>query len=146
MSDLYLWIKTFHILAVISWMAGLLYLPRLFVYHVERGQEHEHSREMLEVMEYRLLRYIMNPAMMVSWLAGLALLATPGVVSFSDVWIWVKLVSVLAMTGFHMWLSARRKALLAGNDTMSGRGYRFANEVPTLLMIVIVGMVILRPF
>ena len=130
MTDLlamaYPWIKALHVMAVISWMAGLFYLPRLFVYHADK-----------------LLRLIMNPAMITSWIAGLALVMTPGIVDFSTFWPWTKAGGVLAMTWFHMWLAGQRKALLAGQG-LSGRRYRMMNELPTLFMVVIVVSVIVK--
>lgn len=141
LSTIYPWVKSLHVIAVISWMAGIFYLPRLFVYHAERpGTEPAAS---LRIMEEKLLRFIMNPAMIVTWGAGLALVATPGVVDWSLVWPWVKAVAVLAMTGFHMWCARERRNLAAGHSR-SGRHYRLMNEVPTLLMIIIVIAVIVR--
>jgi putative membrane protein len=143
----YPWTKTLHVISVIAWMAGLFYLPRLYVYHVERvaaiGGETE---TLFRTMEVRLLRAIMAPAMIATWVFGLALLATPGVVDWSAVWPWSKAAAVLAMTWFHHWLGLRRKDFVAGTNTRSGRTYRMMNEVPTLLLIVIVVSVIARPF
>ncbi len=147
MTDLlslaYPWVKALHIMAVMSWMAGLFYLPRLYVYHAERGQSGQEPVRSFEIMEYKLLRMIMNPAMIVTWLAGLALVFTPGIVDWSSIWPWTKTACVIAMSGFHGWLSVQRKALLAGNG-VSGRSYRLANEVPTLLMVVIVLSVVVK--
>ena len=139
----YPWIKAFHVMAVISWMAGLFYLPRLFVYHAERGQNGGEPAQSFQIMEEKLLRMIMNPAMVVTWLAGLALVLTPGVVVWSDLWPWSKAAGVLAMTWFHMWLAGQRKALSRGQG-LSGRRYRMMNELPTLFMVVIVLSVIVR--
>ncbi|KGJ05722.1 putative membrane protein [Paracoccus halophilus] len=147
MTDLlslaYPWVKSLHVMAVISWMAGLFYLPRLFVYHAERGQAAGEPAGSFQVMEDKLLRVIMNPAMIVTWLAGLALVLTPGIVDWGAIWPWSKAAAVLAMTWFHMWLAAQRRALLRGQG-LSGRHYRMMNEVPTLLMVVIVLSVIVR--
>lgn len=147
MSDLlahaYPWMKSLHVMAVISWMAGLFYLPRLYVYHAERGKIGAEPRQSFDIMEEKLLRVIMNPAMIVTWIAGLALVATPGIVDWSMVWPWTKAAGVLAMTWFHMWLGMQRKALLAGQG-LSGRRYRMMNEVPTLLMVVIVLSVVVK--
>lgn len=147
MTDLlataYPWIKALHVMAVISWMAGLFYLPRLFVYHAERGQMGTEPVASLVIMEDKLLRLIMNPAMIVSWIAGLMLVMTPGIVDFSTLWPWTKAAGVLAMTWFHMWLAGQRKALLAGRG-LSGRRYRMMNELPTLFMVVIVLSVIVK--
>ena len=139
----YPWIKAFHVMAVISWMAGLFYLPRLFVYHAERGQNGGEPAQSFQIMEEKLLRMIMNPAMVVTWLAGLALVLTPGIVVWSDLWPWSKAAGVLGMTWFHMWLAGQRKALARGQG-LTGRRYRMMNELPTLLMVVIVVSVILR--
>ena len=143
LSTYYPWIKSLHVMAVLSWMAGLFYLPRLFVYHAERGQNGTEPAQSFAIMEEKLLRMIMNPAMVVTWLAGLALVLTPGVVVWSDLWPWSKAAGVLAMTWFHMWLAGQRKALSRGQG-LSGRRYRMMNELPTLFMVVIVLSVIVR--
>ena len=143
LSLAYPWVKSLHVMAVISWMAGLFYLPRLFVYHAERGQNGAEPAASFDIMEEKLLRMIMNPAMVVTWLAGLALVLTPGVVVWSDLWPWSKAAGVLGMTWFHMWLAGQRKALARGQG-LTGRRYRMMNELPTLLMVVIVVSVILR--
>jgi putative membrane protein len=140
----YPWIKAVHVMAVITWMAGLFYLPRLFVYHAERVAAGSDTDAMFQTMERRLLRAIMNPSMLVSWGAGVALVATPGIVDWSWTWPWVKAASVLAMTAFHMWLAARRRDFAAGRNTLSGRQYRAMNEVPTVLMVAIVLAVIVK--
>lgn len=141
----YSWVKVVHIAAVISWMAGLFYLPRLFVYHVERATVGSELDLTLQVMEEKLLRVIMTPAMIVAWGAGIVLIAM-GSFDFGSVWAWAKLVAVIAMSGFHGWCSVRRKEFVAGSNVRSGRTYRLANEVPTVLMLVILVMVIVRPF
>ncbi|WP_323716463.1 CopD family protein [Paracoccus aminovorans] len=147
MTDLlalaYPWTKALHVMAVISWMAGLFYLPRLFVYHAERGQLGSEPVQSFRIMEEKLLRMIMNPAMVVSWIAGLALALTPGIVDWTMVWPWTKAAGVLGMTWFHMWLAGQRKALLAGHG-LTGRRYRMMNELPTLLMALIVLSVIVK--
>ncbi len=143
LSHAYPWMKSLHVMAVISWMAGLFYLPRLFVYHAERGQNGAEPAQSFQIMEEKLLRVIMNPAMVVTWLAGLALVLTPGVVVWSDLWPWSKAAGVIAMTWFHMWLAGQRKALARGQG-LSGRRYRMMNELPTLFMVVIVLSVIVR--
>jgi putative membrane protein len=148
MSDLlsgwYPWVKALHIMAVIAWMAGLFYLPRLFVYHAERVQGPGELHAALVVMEDRLQKVIMRPAMVAVWVAGLALVFTPGIVVWSDLWPWTKAAAVLAMTWFHHWLIARRKDLAAGKNRLTGRQYRMMNEVPTLLMVVIVLSVVVK--
>lgn len=143
LAMVYPWLKALHVMAVLSWMAGLFYLPRLFVYHAERGQSAKEPAASLVIMEDKLLRLIMNPAMIVAWIAGIGLVITPGIVDFSMIWPWSKGIAVLAMTWFHMWLATQRKALLAGRG-LSGRSYRLMNEVPTLLMVVIVLSVIVK--
>lgn len=145
LSLLYPWTKSLHVISVIAWMAGLFYLPRLFVYHVEQVEAGGLTDKMFQTMERRLLRAIMNPAMISTWLFGLLLVATPGVIDWGAVWPWTKAASVLAMTWFHYWLGLRRKEFISGNNTRSGRDYRIMNEVPTLLLIVIVISVIAKP-
>ncbi len=150
MSDLlftaYPWIKSLHVVSVISWMAGLFYLPRLFVHHAERASKGSELEETFQMMEHKLLKVIMNPAMIASWFFGLLLVATPGVIPWSDVWPWLKLLSILAMTWFHMWLGQRLQEFAVSANTRSGRTFRIMNEVPTILMLVIVFSVIARPF
>ncbi|WP_347313695.1 CopD family protein [Defluviimonas sp. SAOS-178_SWC] len=131
-------------MSVISWMAGLFYLPRLFVYHVEQIEQGSETDRLFQVMERKLLRLIMNPAMTATWIFGLALVFTPGIADWSEVWPWTKAVSVLTMTWFHHWLGYRRKDFMAGANTRSGRTYRMMNEVPTVLMIIIVASVIVK--
>lgn len=142
----YPWTKSLHVISVIAWMAGLFYLPRLFVYHVERVGSGNETDELFQTMERRLLKAIMNPSLIASWLFGLALVFTPGVVDWSSVWPWTKATAILGMTWFHHWCGLRRKDFLAGTNTRTGRQYRMMNEVPTLFMIVIVVSVIARPF
>lgn len=143
LSTLYPWIKSLHVMAVIAWMAGLFYLPRLFVYHAERAMQGQEPAESLVIMEKKLLRVIMNPAMTVAWLAGLCLVLTPGIVDWSQIWPWTKAAAVIAMTVFHHWLARQRKELAAGRS-LGGRRYRMMNEVPTLLMVIIVSSVIVK--
>ena len=144
MSEIYLWVKAFHIMAVMSWMAGLFYLPRLFVYHVEQVETGSPTDKMFQTMEYRLLKAIMNPAMIITWILGLILVVTPGLVDWSDTWPWVKGFCVIAMTIFHIWLGKKRKDFVASVNVLTGRQYRVMNEAPTLLMIAIVLSVILK--
>ena len=140
----YPWVKAFHIIAVISWMAGLFYLPRVMVYHVERAVLGDILDSTFQVMEMKLLRVIMNPALIASWIFGILLVMTPGVVDWSFVWPWLKAVSVVGMTWFHHWLSLRRKDFEYGSNTLTGRHFRIMNEVPTILMIVIVISVVVK--
>ena len=141
----YLWIKALHMIAIISWMAGLLYLPRLFVYHCD-AQLGSDKSETLKIMERRLLRAIMNPAMIVSWLAGGALLWNMREGLMEIAWIHVKLVCVFGMTIMHMMMGKWRREFAEDRNTRSHKFYRTANEIPTVLMIVIVVMVIVQPF
>lgn len=138
--------KAIHIMAVISWMAGIFYLPRLFVYHAESATPGDQLSETLKVMERKLMRLIMNPAMIVTWLFGLAMVFTPGLIDWSEIWPWVKAFLVIVMTWFHHSLVKWMKAFAADRNTRSGRFYRLANEVPTIAMIGIVLMVVVRPF
>jgi len=140
----YPWIKALHIMAVISWMAGLFYLPRVMVYHVERAETGDVLDVTFQVMESKLLRVIMNPAMIATWFFGGLLVVTPGIVDWAMVWPWLKGGSVLIMTWFHHWLSLRRKDFEMGQNSLTGRQYRLMNEVPTILMIVIVLSVIIK--
>lgn len=144
LAEWYFWTKSLHVISIITWMAGIFYLPRLYVYHVEQAHKGPALTETLEVMERRLLKGIMNPSLISTWIFGLALVFTPGVVDWSLVWPWVKGASVIAMTVFHMWLAARRKDLLAGTNTVSGRNYRLMNEVPTVLLLAIIFAVIFK--
>lgn len=145
LAHAYLWIKALHVMSLIAWMAGLFYLPRLYIYHcmVPRGST---ESERFKVMERRLLKQIMNPAMIATWLFGTLLILTPGAVDWSAGWWHTKLLMVLMMTGFHGACGKWRKLFLEDRNTKSQRFYRFANEVPTVLMIVIVIMVIVKPF
>ena len=142
---MYEWLKAFHIIAVIAWMAGKLYLPRLFVYHCDAAPGTPAS-EMLKTMERRLLRGIVNPAMIATVLFGVALLATPGIVDWSQHWIHVKLALVLLLIVVHGFLARWRKEFEADRNRRSARFYRFVNEVPTILMIAIVILVVVKPF
>lgn len=142
LSVIYPYAKAFHVMAVISWMAGLFYLPRLFVYHTERGRAPEPAGSFV-IMEDKLLRLIMNPAMIATWASGLTLVLTPGIVDWSMIWPWTKAAGVLGMTWYHMWCAGQRRMLLSGQGH-SGRRYRMMNEVPTLLMIGIVLSVIVK--
>jgi len=142
---LYPWVKALHIMAVISWMAGLFYLPRLFVYHAERATVGSELDQTFQVMEQKLLKVIMNPAMVVAWICGLILIGM-GAFDFSSAWSWIKIAGVVGMTAFHMWLGKERKAFANGFNQRSGKGFRLANEVPTVLMLIIVVMVVVRPF
>ncbi|MCO8143747.1 CopD family protein [Rhodovulum tesquicola] len=144
LASYYPWTKSLHIIVVLTWMAGLFYLPRIFVYHVERAAVGSETDEVFKVMEMKLYRYIMNPSIILVWVFGLALVFTPGIVDWGSVWPYAKGAAVIGMTWFHMWLGLRRKEFLAGTNTRTGRSYRMMNEVPTLLMLVIVFAVVLK--
>jgi putative membrane protein len=140
----YPWLKAFHIIAVVAWMAGLLYLPRLYVYHadVPRGS---HRAAMLEIMERRLLRGIMLPAVVMTYGFGLALAAVPGIVDWHHGWIWAKLALVAVLTIFHALLARWRRDFAGGNFLHTAKFYRIVNELPTILLIAIVLLVVLKP-
>ena len=142
----YPWVKSLHIISVIAWMAGLFYLPRLFVYHTEQVEQGGDTDRLFALMELRLLRVIMNPAMIATWVFGLALVFTPGIIDWGFIWPWAKAGAVLLMTWFHHWLGRRRKEFIVGKSTVTGRQFRLMNEVPTVLLIIIVISVIARPF
>lgn len=144
LADAYLWIKAFHIMAVIAWMAGLFYLPRLYVYHVEQVGSGNPTDALFQTMEEKLLRIIMNPAMIAAWVLGILLVLVPGVVYWGALWPWTKLAALVGMTWFHMWLAGRRKDFLHDRNRLSGRQYRMMNEVPTLLMVLIVVAVVVK--
>lgn len=142
----YPWSKALHVISMTAWMAGLFYLPRLFVYHVESGKKNNVVHETFCTMEKKLLRFIMNPAMISTWVFGIILSITPGIISWSqDIWIYPKLFSVFILTWVHHWLALRRLDFINGRNTVSSRTYRVMNEVPTICLVVIVLMVIVRP-
>jgi len=145
LSDYYLWIKAIHIMAVISWMAGLFYLPRLFVYHTRVAVGGDQD-QLFQLMESKLMRIIMRPAMVVTWVFGLALVFTPGIIFWDSTWVWVKAVAVIGMTGFHETLAKHARRFAGGENVRDETFFRRINEVPTILMVVIVIMVIVRPF
>jgi putative membrane protein len=145
LMQFYPWLKAFHIIAVIAWMAGLLYLPRLFVYHAGVAADSAQAA-MFIVMERRLYRGIMIPAASLSVLLGGLLLAVPGLVDWSSGWIYGKLVLVLGLAIMHGLMGKWRRDFAAANNRHAARFYRFMNEVPTLIMIAIVILVVVRPF
>lgn len=142
-GNAYLWVKALHVIAVIAWMAGLLYLPRLFIYHTQttRGSQ---ASENFKVMERRLLRAIMNPAMIATWVFGLWLYVSSG--DWSDWWMNIKFMGVIGLTIAHGLMARWRKDFELDQNVRSDMFYRIANEVPTVLMIIIVIMVIVKPF
>jgi protoporphyrinogen IX oxidase len=145
LSLVFPWIKAFHVIAMVAWMAGMLYLPRLYVYHCETVPGSVES-ERFKVMERRLLKQIINPAMIATWTFGVLMVLTPGVIDWGWHWWQVKLTAVILLSGFHGMLSRWRRDFLVDRNTRPQRFYRIANEVPTLLLVIIVVMVIVRPF
>lgn len=143
--DIYPWVKSLHIISVISWMAGMLYLPRLYVYHADAEVGSDKS-ETFKIMERRLLRGIINPAMILTFIFGGLLLLTPGIIHWGDYWIWLKLALVLGMGAFHGNLSRWRREFESDSNTRSVKFYRMVNEIPTVLMIFIVILVVVKPF
>ena len=143
---LYPWFKALHVISVIAWMAGLFYLPRLFVYHAEKAKEDGILHETFSIMEAKLLRLIMNPAMIAAWIFGLLMVATPGYIDWSSVWPWSMAAAVLGMSWFHGWCAKQRKLFAKNQNAREGRYFRMMNEVPTVLLVIIVVSVIVRPF
>ena len=145
LAPFYTVIKAFHIISVVAWMAGLLYLPRLFVYHAD-APAGSPMAETFKVMERRLLRGIMNPAMIAAYIFGIALASTPGIVDWHQGWIWAKLTLVAALTVFHHLLGLWRKDFAADRNRRPARFYRMMNELPTLALVAIVLLVVVKPF
>ena len=141
--NFYLFFKALHLIAIISWMAGLLYLPRIFVYHAETKSDEVKST--FKVMERRLFVYIMNPAMILSWLFGLILIHSIGIQSFSEFWLIAKIVLVLLLTFYHFFLFNCLNNFSFDRNKRSSKFYRVINEVPTVLLIVIIFLVIFKP-
>ena len=140
----YLLFKSLHLIAVISWMAGLLYLPRIFVYHVE-NIDHKISSSIFKTMERKLYFYIMTPAMILTWLFGLILISSLGLEAISATWIKLKLLLVVVLTSYHFYLSKLLADFRLDQNTKSSRFFRAINEVPTILLILIVFIVIFKP-
>ena len=145
LSDWYPWILSGHIISIIAWMAGMFYMPRLFAYHAEAEVGSDKS-ETFKLMERRLLRAIINPAMIAAWIFGILLVLTPGIVDWAMGWPWVKATIVLAMSGLHGLLSRWRRQFASDRNIHTTRFYKLINEVPTVMMIVIVIMVVAKPF
>lgn len=143
LGEAYLWVKALHIIAVIAWMAGMLYLPRLFIYHCAAAPGSLQS-ETFKVMERRLLRAIINPAMITAWLFGLALVAHLD--AWGDIWMQAKFACVIALSTMHGFFARWRRQFAADVNRHSARFYRYMNEIPTALMIAIVLLVVLKPF
>ncbi len=140
----YLLFKSLHLIAVISWMAGLLYLPRIFVYHVENFEKKE-ATEIFETMERRLYIYIMRPAMILSWLFGIILINLNGLDVLFSLWTQIKLVLVLILTVYHEFLGKCLKSLKEGTNKKTAKFFRIVNEIPTILLVFIVFVVIFKP-
>lgn len=141
----YLWFKALHLMALISWMAGIFYLPRLYVYHAEAEKGSELS-ETLKIMERKLLKVIMNPAMIATWVLGLLMLHANPEIMTGQGWMHTKLTLVLCMSGFHGYLAYTRKVFLRDENKKTHKFYRKINEIPTILMIVIVALAVVKPF
>jgi len=141
--NFYLLFKSLHLIAVISWMAGLLYLPRIFVYHSEAS--HESQKQVFKTMERKLYNYIMMPAMILSWLFGVLLIYSLGFDIFKELWMQIKIVSVLILTHYHFMLGRYLQDLATDNNSKSSRFFRIINEVPTIILIVVVFVVVFKP-
>ena len=143
--NIYFLFKSVHLIAVISWMAGLLYLPRIFVYHSENIED-LNSSNIFKIMEKKLFYYIMTPAMILSWLFGLILIYILGFSVFNELWVQLKLIFVILLTIYHFYLGNCVGRFTANQNTNSSKFYRIINEVPTILLILIVFIVIFKPF
>ena len=146
--NIYLLFKSIHLIAVISWMAGLLYLPRIFVYHSEAtaNKKSEDLISTFKIMERRLFIYIMNPAMILSWILGVLLIYTIGIENFSFIWLQLKLVFVIILTIYHFFLFQCLRKFAENNNSYSSKFYRMINEIPTVLLIGIILVVVFKPF
>ncbi len=142
--NLYLLFKSLHLISVISWMAGLLYLPRIFVYHSE-NKETEAQNKIFSTMERKLYYYIMTPAMLLSWIFGILLILSLGFSVFTELWFQVKGTLVLALTYYHFYLGKCLKLFASGKNIKSSKFYRIINEVPTVLLIIIIFLVVFKP-
>ena len=142
--NLYLIIKSLHLIAVISWMAGLLYLPRIFVYHVENYEKKE-TTDIFEIMEKRLYNYIMRPAMLFSWIFGIILIYLNGLDVLINLWMQIKLALVIILSAYHEYLGKCLWSLKNRTNTKTAKFFRYINEVPTILLILIVFVVIIKP-
>ena len=141
--NIYLLFKSLHLIAVISWMAGLLYLPRIFVYHSEN--DNEIITDVFKTMERKLFFYIMTPAMILSWLFGLLLIHLLGFAIFSELWMQIKSIAILVLTYYHFFLGNNLKLFAQNNNQKTSKYFRIINEIPTILLIVIVFVVIFKP-
>ena len=141
--NFYLLFKSLHLIAVISWMAGLLYLPRIFVYHSEAS--HESQKSVFKTMEKKLYNYIMMPAMLLSWLFGIGLIHSLGFSIFSELWMQIKIISVLILTYYHFALGKYLRDLAGDNNQKTARFFRIYNEIPTIILILVIFAVIFKP-
>ena len=141
--NLYLLFKSLHLIAVVSWMAGLLYLPRIFVYHSEA--DHDSQKDVFKTMERKLYNYIMMPAMLLSWLFGLLLIHSLGFAVFTELWMQIKTLSVLILTYYHFLLGKFLNDFAINDNKKSSKFYRIINEVPTIILIVVVFVVVFKP-
>jgi len=139
----YLLFKSLHLIAVISWMAGLLYLPRIFVYHTEA--EHDSQKKVFKIMERRLYNFIMMPAMLLSWIFGIILIHNLGFSIFSELWMQIKIISVFILTYYHFTLGKYIREFAVENNQKTSKFFRIYNEIPTILLIVIIFVVIFKP-
>ena len=147
MMNTYLLFKSIHLIAVISWMGGLLYLPRIFVYHSEAvaNNKPEDLMSTFKVMERRLFVYIMNPAMIVSWIFGVLLIHTIGIDNFGSLWLQLKLFFVIILTIYHFFLFQCLRKFTENNNSYSSKFYRIINEIPTVLLIGVILVVVFKP-
>ncbi len=141
--NLYLLFKSLHLIAVISWMAGLLYLPRIFVYHSEAN--HESQKDVFKTMEKKLYNYIMMPAMLLSWIFGVLLIHSLGFAVFSDLWMQIKTIAVVILTYYHFLLGKYLNDFAINDNKKTSKFYRIINEVPTIILIVVVFVVVFKP-
>ena len=141
--NLYLFFKSLHLIAVISWMAGLLYLPRIFVYHSEAY--HDSQKKVFKTMERKLYNYIMMPAMLLSWLFGILLIHKLGFSVFSELWMQIKIILVLILTYYHFTLGRYLNDFAIDNNLKSSKFFRIYNEIPTIILIVVIFVVIFKP-
>ena len=141
--NFYLLFKSLHLIAVISWMAGLLYLPRIFVYHSEAN--HDSQKNVFKIMEKKLYNYIMMPAMLLSWLFGVALIHSLGFSVFTELWMQIKIVSVLILTHYHFTLGKYLRDFATDKNQKTSKFFRIYNEIPTIILIVVIFVVIFKP-
>ena len=141
--NLYLLFKSLHLIAVISWMAGLLYLPRIFVYHTEA--DHESQKNIFKIMERKLYNFIMMPAMLLSWIFGVLLIHSIGFSAFSELWMQIKTISVILLTYYHFTLGKYLNDFALDNNQKSSRFFRIYNEIPTIILIVVIFVAIFKP-